>query len=161
MFDLALNKKGDIILHEKINNRKTPVSLSFFIAPVNAISLKFSFNNINNEFNNKTSITFSINNQNVCLSDLVLKNEDALKQLCYNALRTQKNSATSFGSNLWQYRNKPIQKNLKAIEKVAHEALRDFLPNAKVEAITKRSQTGECILQFNIIADTHKINLEL
>lgn len=162
MIDLALNAKGDLILYEKpldylIDTKK----FTFFIKEIHSVKLKFSFDHLNYPIENDgPCLRFSIQSSNDCFDLLVLKDEEALKQLCYNAIRSQYNKERHFGSELYLSKNKPIQKEIKNIKFAIEKAL-SFLDVAEIKVDYNHSSNGECILWFDIIVGSHKIQVKI
>lgn len=164
--DLTLTKNGDLLLQE-IETTSNHNKLYFKISPnMSSVCLKFdiqNYNSISPISEHTLKLNFDFCPKHTCFSCPALENEKEIKQMCYNAIRTQiqsVKSAQTYGSVLHTYMNQTLTKEtLKELEVVAKNAIKDFAPNAIVQAFIKHTHTGQCQLTFLIQVMQHELKL--
>lgn len=163
--DFLLTEKGDLLL-EEVYTKTHPMTLSFFIEPQSqAVCLKFD---IAEKFIPNTHsgllIDFSIKHYETMYQAVILDDLKMIKQMCYNAIRTQKNSlsqAADYGSYFYKYKNKKVTSGLlKELETIAKECISIFAPEALIEASVIPTNNGVAIIQFNVQIYRHTFTLD-
>lgn len=163
--DFLLTEKGDLLL-EQTQTKDNAVAFNFFVKPnSSSICLKFD---IEKKFiptqNNGLLISFDIKNYKTTYQANTVDDLKMIKQMCYNAIRTQKDSLIhdkKYGSYFYKYKNKKISPDfLKELEVIAKEAISDFAPEANIIATSLPTSTGAAIIQFEIEIYRHTFNLD-
>lgn len=163
--DFLLTEKGDLLL-EEVDLKAQPITLNFFIESQNqAICLKFDFEErLIPVANQGLKIDFSIKQYDIMYKAQTIDEEKMLNQMCYNAIRTQKNSlshAINYGSYFYKYKNKRVSAELlKQLETMAKEAIKDFAPEALVGANIVPTDNGEAVIRFKIQIYRHALTLD-
>ena len=165
--DLALTRNGDLLLEEVITQSHA-ISLNFFIKPHSqAIALTFDiekFNDYANSLSMGIALNFDIKQHQEIYDVPVLEGEAELKQMCYNAIRSQLSCLKqnkNFGSLLYRYTNKKITKEmLKQLEDVAQDAISYFAPGAVIHVEANPSDQGRCLIVFDIEIMPHTLKLD-
>lgn len=163
--DFLLTEKGDLLL-EEVDLKAQPITLNFFIESQNqAICLKFDFEErLIPVANQGLKIDFSIKQYDIMYKAQTIDEEKMLNQMCYNAIRTQKNSlshAINYGSYFYKYKNKKVTSGLlKELETIAKECISIFAPEALIEASVIPTNNGVAIIQFNVQIYRHTFTLD-
>lgn len=153
--DFLLTEKGDLLL-EEVQEKMQPITLSFFVKPQSqAICLKFEIeDSFTTPVYDGLAISFSIERYETMHQAVVIDDTEALKQMCYNAIRTQKDSlahAVNYGSYYYKYKNQKVNLDLlKQLEVIAKESINDFAPDATVEASAIPTNNGQATIHFTI-----------
>lgn len=166
MIDFLLTTNGDLFLEEALDT-SNPIRLNFHIAPnSHAICLKFDLvENFAPITYSGINMQFKIKPQQVVYQSLVTDTEEQLlKQLCYNAIRTQKNSLSDdagYGSYFYQYKNKQLTPaRLKELEKMAQTTIAKDFPDVQVTATSEVTTNGAAIILFTIEIQEYTFTLD-
>lgn len=163
--DFLLTEKGDLLL-EEVQKKMQPITLNFFVkSQSQAVCLKFE---IEDSFITPAysglAVDFTIKRYETMYQAAVIDDLEALKQMCYNAIRTQKDSlvhAADYGSYYYKYKNQKVTLDLlKQLELIAKEAINDFAPEAIVEASAISTHNGQATIHFTIQIYRHALTLD-
>lgn len=163
--DFLLTDKGDLLLEEAYKKTQ-PLLLDFFInANSSSFCLRFDFEDrLIPVKHSGLLMNFDIKQYEKTYRAIVIDDSDMIKQMCYNAIRTQKNSlshAINYGSYFYKYKNQKITNELlKQLENIALEAISHFAPEAKITASKVPTENGSAVINFDIEIYRHSFTLD-